>query len=355
MNKSNLKNFLVNPDLSIVDALEMIDNNTKGILFICDSDRKLLGCITDGDIRRGLLKTGDLNYKVIDFMNHNPKFLFDHERKNSIKMLNNTITALPIVNSFNIIIDIVFLSDEEIKEEKKKESSLKDVSVIIMSGGKGTRLYPYTKILPKPLIPIGDTPILERIINRFREFGVLNFYITVNYKKEMIKSYFNDLSPDYNICFIEENKPLGTAGSIQLIQDKFNLPVFITNCDTLINIDYDKLLNFHIKSGNDLTIVSALKNVIIPYGVLHSQENGLLKSLEEKPKLSYFINTGFYVLNPILIKKIPKNVIFHMTDLIEMLMKEGFQIGTYPISEDSFLDMGEFSEMERMEKKLNIT
>ena len=232
--------------------------------------------------------------------------------------------------------------------------TVREVPVVVMAGGKGTRLYPYTKILPKPLIPIGDIPIMERIIDKFVEYGVADFYATVNYKKSMIKSYFADLAKEYSIQYVEEDKPLGTAGSLRLIDTEFECPIIVTNCDILIHADYADIYKYHKESGNAITIVSALKNIVVPYGVIHSKENGTVISMEEKPKLSYFVNTGMYVLNPDLLQKIPEDTFFHMTDLTDLLIQEGKQVGMYPISEDSFLDMGEFEEMRRMEKKLNL-
>lgn len=170
----------------------------------------------------------------------------------------------------------------------------------------------------------------------------------------MIKSYFSDLQPDYRIKYVEETMPLGTGGSLKLIEDKFEQPLFVTNCDALILADYSEIYDYHSKTGNIITIVSALKNITIPYGVLKSEENGKVIGMEEKPKLSYFINTGMYIINPEIIGKIPDNTMFHMTHLVEKVMQEGGRVGMYPISEDSFLDMGEFDEMRRMEEKLNI-
>lgn len=225
---------------------------------------------------------------------------------------------------------------------------------MIMAGGKGTRLYPYTKILPKPLIPIGDIPIMERIIGKFCEFGTTQFYATVNYRKNMIRSYFSEISKTYSLEYVEEDKPLGTAGSLQLIKEEFSQPFIVTNCDILIHADYEDIYRYHKEAGNELTIVTALKNIEVPYGVIHSSENGAVQSMEEKPKLSYFVNTGMYILNPALKKEIPEDTFFHMTDLADKLLAENRRVGMYPISEDSFLDMGEFEEMHRMEEKLNL-
>lgn len=354
-NKNQLNMFTSKESILIVDAMKMIDLNTKGILFIVNESNQLVGSMTDGDIRRWLIKTGKLNVSASDIMNQEPKYIFEVNRDDAKKyMKKNFVKALPVVDIDRHIIDVIFDEDIIIKDMTEKDMLLSDTSVIIMAGGKGTRLYPYTKILPKPLIPIGEIPIIERIINNFFNYGATEFYLTVNYKKEMIKSYFSELNTEYKIYYVEEPIPLGTAGSINLINKKFDSPLIITNCDILIDVDYSSVMKYHKESGNELTIVSALKNITIPYGVLQTRENGIISSLEEKPSLSYFINTGVYIINPELIDKIPTNEVFHMTDLVELLMEEGFQTGVYPVSEEAFLDMGELNEMKRMEEKLSI-
>ena len=313
-----------------------------------------MGVVTDGDIRRWLIKTGDLQGFVDKIMNPSPRVLYRKDVKMAQKyMTKYHITALPIITTKGRLNDIVFLR-QEITEPIEENAGLEGVTVVVMAGGKGTRLYPYTKILPKPLIPIGDIPIMERIIDRFRDAGVMKFYATVNYRKSMIKSYFNDQETDYEICYVEEDKPLGTAGSLKLLPERFDKPFVVTNCDILIHADYGDIYKYHLESGNELTIVSALKNILVPYGVIHSSENGTVESMEEKPRLSYFVNTGMYILNPELVDDIPQDEFFHMTHLADKLMKEGRRVGMYPVSEDSFLDMGEFEEMHRMEDKLNL-
>lgn len=352
MNKERLEKFCGEKTLKIVEAMERIDANASGILFIVENG-VLVGALSDGDIRRWLIKTGNLDVKVADIMNSHPQYLYQADRQNAQSfMQKNRIHALPIVDK-NLCVTEIMLENDDFAPVQKTDA-LSDVSVIIMAGGKGTRLYPFTKILPKPLIPIGDMPIIEHILHRFCDYGISDYYMTVNYKKGMIKSYFADLNPDYSITYVEEDKPLGTAGSIKLIDKKFDAPVIVTNCDVLINADYEEIYKYHKESGNKMTIVSALKNMEVPYGVLHSGENGVVTGMEEKPKLSYFVNTGMYVVDADMLEKIPDDTFFHMTHLADMLMKEGLQIGTYPISEDSFLDMGEFEEMQRMEEKLGL-
>lgn len=352
MNKEQLDNFIGDTTLTIVDAMGKIDKNARGILFIVDEKNELVGSVTDGDIRRWIMKSGEITANITKAMNKSPKTLSMDDAVNAIKFMKvRNITAVPIIDIEYKIVDICLLAD---LEKIKTKGSLNGIPVVIMAGGKGTRLYPYTKILPKPLVPIGDTPIVERIINYYREFEITEFYMTVNYKKAMIRSYFDDLDTDYKIKYIEEDKPLGTGGSIKLIKEKLEKPVFVTNCDALILADYYDIYKHHIESENAITMVSALKNMQVPYGVLHTGENGVLESMEEKPRLSYFINTGMYIIDPEIIKLIPDGVMFHMTDLVEKVMEMGGKVGTYPVSEDSFLDMGEFDEMKRMEEKLGI-
>lgn len=351
MIKERILDLCGNASMTIVEAMEKIDTNAKGILFITSKDNKLMGAVTDGDIRRWLIKTANLTSKVEELMNANPRFLYVADKAKALSyMRENKIHALPILDNQSRVVDIALDDDERTISINSK--ALENVPVIIMAGGKGTRLYPYTKVLPKPLIPIGDIPILERIINRFYDYGASKYYMTVNYKKGMIKSYFAELAPEYSIEYIEEDKPLGTAGSIKLINEKFDTPVVVTNCDILIEADYEDIYNYHKNSGNAMTIVSALKNIEVPYGVLNTAENGVITAFEEKPKLSYFVNTGMYIVNGDMLDKIPEDTFFHMTHLAEKLMAEGLQVGMYPISEESFLDMGEFEEMHRMEDKL---
>lgn len=355
MDLENLKLFTAPPDIMLVEALRKIDKNSYGILFIVGEKKKLLGTVSDGDIRRWLINNGSLETEITNVMNRNPKFFYqDNDADMWRYMQKESITALPIVNTNNEICDIYFLKNKE-KDIVIQKKILEEVSVIIMAGGKGTRLYPYTKILPKPLIPIGEIPIIERIIESYCEYGIDKFYITVNYKKNMIRSYFSEIERAYDIQFIEEDIPLGTAGSICLIEEKFEKPIFVTNCDILIQADYADIYMHHTKSRNAITIVAAVKQEIIPYGIIHAEENGkgVISGLEEKPSRSYLINTGMYIIDPKVISIIPRGAIYHMTDLITDALKEGFRVGMYPVGEDTFLDMGEFAEMRHMEEKLN--
>lgn len=353
-NELILEQYIVTGNISVVEAMKQMDENGSGILFITDEDRRLDKCLTDGDIRRWLIKTGQLNVNIFSIAQSDPKSLKKEKKDSAIQfMIDNRLKALPIVDDEDRIVDVIInkYTKKEVSLSEKHE--IENTKVIIMAGGMGTRLYPYTKILPKPLIPIGEIPILERILNHYHQFGINSFYLVVNYKKDMIKAYFSDLKPAYELRFIDESKPLGTAGGIRLIKEEFDAPVIVTNCDILIETDYYNVMNFHISAQNDATIIGSLKSMYLPYGVLHTGENGTVISMEEKPKISHFINTGMYIVNPEFFRWIPDDTEFHMTDLIEMMIDKGKRIAMYPISEDSFLDMGEFEEMYQMEKKIN--
>lgn len=347
--------FVTEQYINVIAAMSKIDKCGHGILYVIDRNNRLIGSVSDGDIRRWIIKTNDLTAEISELMNHSPKYIYENEIEKAALLRDRyPINSVPVLNRNNEVVDVILFDKGNQETKMELEAEHFEAPVVIMAGGKGARLYPYTKILPKPLIPIGDTPILERILNRFHKYGLKKFYLTVNYKKNMIKSYFNEIDPDYELVYVEEDKPLGTGGSIKLIKEHFSKPVIVANCDQLISADYKDLYDYHIKSGNIITVVSSLKNFTVPYGVLNTKENGELVNMEEKPTFSFFVNTGMYVINPETISLIPDDTLFHMTQLIDAVQEKGGKVGMYPISEDSFLDMGEFSEMKRMEEKLNV-
>ncbi len=350
MKQEEIKLHIAKEDISLVEAMQMIQRNADGVIFVVDGEGKLLGSVTDGDIRRWLIKTGDINASVMQVMFRHVRYIYESEKEIAKQfMIENKVLVVPVVTNDLQIQDIIINTD--IRSWRKGSNVLKDTAIIIMAGGKGLRLRPYTKILPKPLIPIGDIPIIERIMRQLGDYGANNFYITLNYKKEMIKAYLKEQELPYEIHFIEESKPLGTAGSITLISEKFEQPVLITNCDILIETDYDDLMNFHKTSRNEMTIVASLRRTVIPYGVLYSAHDGRITSMEEKPRVSYLINTGMYIANPRIFDMIPPNELFHMPWLAQKAIDRKLKVGMYPIAESSFWDMGQFEELRKMEEK----
>lgn len=351
MNK-NITNLIIHKAFTIRAALKQLDMEAKGFLAVIDEHNRFIGTITDGDIRRWILKNGSLDEYVTEVMNPKPISILIGEEHNFKKVMSKySIKALPVLNENSEIIDIFFSEDVLINEYKK--CSLNEIPVVIMAGGLGTRLYPYTKILPKPLIPIGDTPIVERIIDKFTEFGVNDFYLTVNYKKNMIKSYFNELDKHYNIDYVEEDKPLGTGGSLYLLKDKIHETFFVSNCDILIDCDYESVYKHHKRSGNKITVVASVKNFTIPYGVFNLNDKGNIEEIKEKPEYSFLINTGMYVLEPEVLEDIPKGEFYNLPDILEKYMQTGIKVGVYPISELSWMDMGQISEMKDMINRLS--
>ena len=221
-----------------------------------------------------------------------------------------------------------------------------------MAGGLGTRLYPYTKILPKPLIPVGEIPIIEHIINRFYRQGAQNFYLIVNHKKNMIKAYLNDIEKAYQVCFVDEEQPLGTGGGLSLLKGEISQPFILSNCDILIDSDYEKIYEHHLSENNYITMVCSLKNMRIPYGVVEISKDGGIEEMKEKPEISFFTNTGMYVVHPEVIDELELNQRIDFPDIIEKCRQEGKKIGVYPISENSWLDMGQIDELEEMRRRL---
>lgn len=348
----NLQTLCITKDTSIIDSLKTLNETGKKILLVTEN-KKMLGVITDGDIRRWLIKNGDLKENVGKVMKTSAKYIFEgyNTREKAIQIMKEfSLEAVPVLNHNYEPIDIIFLKDT-LNNDTVQYPQI-NVPVVIMAGGKGTRLYPYTKVLPKPLIPIGDMTIIERIIDSFKKYGCNDFFITVNYKKILIKSYFEEVNADYNYNFIEEKDYFGTGGSLFYLKDTIDAPFFLTNCDILLSIDYSELFKFHIENNNDITVVTSLKPFQIPYGVINVNDNNQIVSMIEKPKYDFQVNTGMYVLNPDVLEDIPKEQFFNITDLLEEYIKKGKRVAAYTISAEQWADMGEMDKMNEMIKRV---
>ncbi|MDN5342779.1 MULTISPECIES: sugar phosphate nucleotidyltransferase [Oceanotoga] len=309
--------------------IEYINDSIHKILFVV-KDEILIGCITDGDLRRKI-KSDDFVAK--DIMNDNPKFIFeeDFENKNQKELINNMVNYLPILNSNKKLLKIIYF-DINFQEYY----DINNTKVVIMAGGKGVRLLPITKIIPKPLVPFKEKTIIENIMEQFIKYGFYDFIFTINYKKEMIKTYFDEL--DYNISYIEEDNFLGTAGSLAYISS--NNPIIVSNCDILLDIDYSKAVKEHILNDDDITIFTAREDINIPYGVIKQKDN-IFVDIEEKPILSYMVNTGIYILNPNVLKLIKKGEEIDMPDLISRAKLRKMSIRVYN-SNKKMIDIGQW-------------
>lgn len=338
----------IEEDRSILDAMKQLDKNSRKILFV-HRKGELLASLTDGDIRRWILKKGELRATVKHVANYAPRYLYEYQAEQAARTMKKYgIDALPLVDQNHRIKRIVFAND---LKEKHGTFDI-EVPVVIMAGGRGTRLSPYTNILPKPLIPIGDYPIAEHIINRFRTYGCSQFYMIVNYKRNMIKAYFDELEKEYNLEFITEEKSLGTGGGISLLKGMINDTFILTNCDILIDDDLTKAYRQHVDRGNMVTMLCSLKNFTIPYGVVNIGKDGMIQSMQEKPNMSFFTNTGCYFVEPEVIEDLPYNEPIDFPTIIEKYMAEGKKAGIYPIGEEAWLDMGQFDELEKMKERL---
>lgn len=343
----NLNDFIVSESDSVIEVMKVIDNNTKGIAFIC-LERKLLGVVTDGDIRRYILKNGNLNEPIQKIANYSPKFIMKDEINNyAAYMKEHSITALPIVNKKMKMLSIRFLYDNQALRNTDM-----NIPVVIMAGGKGTRLFPYTQILPKPLIPIGEKTITELIMDHFEAFGCKHFDMIVNYKKNFIKSFFIDNEQKRDVNFIDETEFLGTGGGLKLLEGRYDNSFFVTNCDIIIEEDYSEIMKYHKSENNIITIVSATKNVTIPYGTIDVSEMGHVIKINEKPKFTFLTNTGLYVVEPRFLDMIPSDTFIHITDIIQECIDKGEKVGIYPISEHAWMDMGQLEELEKMRERL---
>ena len=344
--------YIVKNNITVKEAIEKMEKNNIKAVVVTDDDDVVVGLFSNGDMRSFFLKGGSLSVSICDAMNKNPMLYYSEEEvKEERKHTNRVI--YPIIDSKKRIIDILDYDKANIND--KISDTLRDIPLVIMAGGKGTRLYPYTKILPKPLIPIGDITITERIINSFEKYGCKNVIMILNHKANMIKAYMGELDKDYRIDFVEEEEFLGTAGGLKLIKDKVNSSFFLSNCDILVNADLECIYKTHKLKGNKITIVCSMKDIVIPYGVVETDNDGMITSMKEKPGFSFLINTGLYMIEPEVIDDIQDNEVIHLPDLAQRYMERGEKVGVFPISEKAWMDMGQFNEMENMIKNLGIT
>lgn len=341
-----IEKYLIKPQSTMRDAIKQLNKTGRKCLIVSESDNVLKGTLSDGDIRKAILKGYSIDGIINKIYNKNSKYLFlKNLDKKKIKEIFSKfhLDLIPVVNKKKEIRQIFFWEESL----SKLTNSKVNLPVLIMAGGLGSRLQPYTFILPKPLIPINNKTIVERIIQNFENYGCKNFFLTINYKSKIIKHFFEDFKSKSKFIFLEEKKSLGTIGGAKKLL-KFNHKNYIiTNCDIISKIDVAELVNLHKKNKNDITIVASTKGHTIPYGVCEIDNNGLLKHIKEKPHFDFLINIGIYVVKKNVLDYIPTSRHFDMTELIDKVQKKGLKVGIFPIHDHDWLDVGQWSEYKK--------
>jgi dTDP-glucose pyrophosphorylase len=337
----NIQNIKLNINSTIKEALQIIDNGALQIALIVDEDDKLLGTLTDGDIRRGLLKGLDLNSSIESIVFKAPTIAkISNTKEEILKLaLSKKLHQIPIVDDSGKILGI-----QEIEELIKPKD--KTNKVILMVGGLGTRLRPLTENTPKPMLKVGNKPILQTIVEKFAEYGYTNIVMCVNYKSHVIQDYFDDGKEfGVNIEYILEEQRMGTAGALSLLKEKPTEAFFVMNGDLLTNVNFEHLHNFHSNNSSMGTMCVREYDFQVPYGVVNI-DGSKIKSIEEKPTHNFFVSAGIYMLSPEVLKYIPQNEFYDMPTLFEKLISESKNAISFPIRE-YWLDIGRIEEYKK--------
>ncbi|OBT10103.1 alcohol dehydrogenase [Vibrio sp. UCD-FRSSP16_10] len=333
---------------TIKQALEIINSEALRVAVVVDKDKKLLGMVTDGDIRRGLLNNLTLADPVVKIMNTNPIAALEGTSKEQLVDLmdKKQILSIPLLNENGVILGLETLHSAMRKECRQNP-------VFIMAGGFGTRLKPLTDNCPKPMLKIGGKPILETVINSFVKAGFVNFYISTHYMPEQIENYFGDGSNrGINIEYVYEEQPLGTGGALGLLPNNLSddLPLIMINGDVLTKVNFSRLLEFHLDNNADATMCVREYDYQIPYGVINGEGNKIT-SMVEKPVQRFFINAGIYVVSPKIFKSVPRNHKVDMPTLLEQQMEKDSDVLMFPIHE-YWLDIGRMDDFNRAQSDI---
>ena len=341
------KYFLTKPQETLKQAMLKIKKNGSRTLVVLNK-KKLLGTLSEGDIQKALLNNVSIKSSIDKFYNKKPKKVYLDKKKNTdFKkfLIAGQYGLIPIIKKNGELSDVITWADIF---TKNKKFELKSIDVMVMAGGKGTRLKPLTEILPKPLIPINSKPMLEHILENFLLFNFKKFHLIINHQAELIESYFNSLQKNYKIKFIKEKKELGTAGGLSLLNKKnISTNFILSNCDTLFKIDYQKLYQTHISDKNKMTIVVSKKLYEFPYGDCKIKSNKLI-SIKEKPVHKFIANAGLYLINKEIIKTVKKNKFLDMNDLIKNCLRKKIKIGIFYINPKDWTDIGRLSDLKKI-------
>jgi dTDP-glucose pyrophosphorylase len=333
------------PNSTIGEALSVIDSGQVKIALVVNDDNQLLGTLSDGDIRRGLLRRKTLNDTIEDVYSRNPVVVCEGYSSEEILRLcsMNQVRQIPIIGEDKRVIDL-FSLDEGLSKEHEN-------TVVLMVGGLGTRLRPLTENTPKPMLEVGGKPILQTIVDGFSKHGFTNITMCLGYKSSMIQDFFQDgVRFGVNIDYIVEEQRMGTAGALTLLKKRPGKPFFVMNGDLLTNVNFEQMLDFHESSNSKATMCVREYDIEVPYGVV-SIENENICSIKEKPTHSFFVNAGIYLLEPECIDLIPDDEFYDMTSLFEELISEQNKIVSFPLQE-YWLDIGNHSDFSKAQKDI---
>ncbi|TFH49028.1 MAG: CBS domain-containing protein [Bacteroidia bacterium] len=345
MIKNSLEKITILKTASLVEALKKMDIEGVKLLIVVENGL-FYGLISIGDIQRAIINNKPFSIEIQNIIRSNIFVASAGDDPEEIKqdMLLRKIEFMPVVNDRKEIVDVLFWEDLFKDSPLPSHYEKINLPVVIMAGGRGERLKPLTNVIPKPLIPLGEKPIIDEIIESFQRNGCNKFYISVNYMSDMIRDHFLKKGNYENIEFIQENKPLGTAGSLFYLKGKISSTFFVNNCDVLIKQNYAEIYNYHRESRNEITIVASLKSTKVPYGLVETEENGRITGITEKPYVNYMVNTGLYLLEPHLLDELKEGEPLNITSLIEGILARRGRAGSFPISEDSWFDIGEIGD-----------
>ena len=344
--RKHLSNHLISGDTSVRDALRKLNElSSDAILFVVNDENQLLGSLTDGDLRRGFLRDLDFNNIITDFIQDNPKFVFEDDYNIDIleELKRNNFKIVPVLNGDREIVDLINF---------RTQHSQIPADAVLMAGGEGKRLRPLTEGTPKPLLKVGDKPIIEYNIERLSKVGIRNIFLSINYLGDQIIDYFGDgRSRGLNIQYVKETKPLGTIGSILLVEHFEYDDILVMNSDLLTNVDYADFFKAFKESDADMAVAATSYHVDVPYAVLEVDDANIVRSLKEKPKYTYYSNAGIYLLKKDLLKMIPEDRFFDITDLMDRVLEMNLKLITYPIN-GYWLDIGKHEDFKKAQEDI---
>lgn len=345
MNTNDKKHIIYNHQ-SVRDALiKLNDLKVNTILIVVDENERLIGSLTDGDLRRGFIKGLTFDNDIMDYLQPDPLCIYEDDLQstdiNNLRLRN--FMVIPLVDRDKKITRILNLTQIQ---------SVVPADVFIMAGGRGQRLMPLTQDTPKPMLHVGDKPILEHNIDRLIQFGIKNIYLSVNYLADCIKDYFGDGSnKGVNVRYVHEDKPLGTLGSVKLVEELEHDYVMVMNSDLLTDIDFNGFFQSFIRSGADMAVATTSYNVEVPYGVMEVDNGNFVNALKEKPRYTYYSNAGIYIIKKELLSLVPHNEFYNVTDLMESLIQEGKQLVSFPIL-GYWLDIGKHDDFKKAQEDI---